>query len=155
MRSCCNSNRKIPSINSRLHSGRLRCVHCSYYIISFIGNTWSMSSTQTFVRDWYLSRCASYGPQVFNHAVGDSPSVDFSGRLRRVGIPATTMGHENTARYARKLCPGRRADVQAGWTDISRRTEGSQAMGNPKWVHAIKPIYYNHIYTYIIYLYIH
>jgi len=69
---------------------------------------------------------------VFNHEVGDSSSVDISDRLRRVGIPAPTMGHENTARHPRKLCPGRRTDVQAGRTGISRRTEGSQAMGNPK-----------------------
>lgn len=91
-----------------------------------------MSNTQTFVRDRYLSWCISYGSRVFNHAVGDSPDIDISDRLRRVRIPVTTMGHENTARYARKLCPGRWTDVQAGWTGISRRTEGSQAMGNPK-----------------------
>lgn len=111
-----------------LHYKRLQCVHIP--IISLTRDQCQVRKL-LFEIDIY-DGAFRYGSRVFNHAVGDSSSVDISDRLCRVGISATTMGHENTARHARKLCPGRRTDVQARWTGISRRTEGSQAMGNPK-----------------------
>jgi len=80
-----------------LHYKRLQCVHIP--IISLTRDQCQVCRL-LFEIDIY-DGAYRYGSRVFNHAVGDSSSVDISDRLRRVGIPATTMGHENTARYPR------------------------------------------------------